>query len=196
MRHRAGVESLAHELMRMPVAVSVEWRSKRVTTDPPRYAEHLEWEAAIALRAPGPMRVAALLTHGNETHWGLQSDEPAAELELSAKFFPWRWRTSEAVQVSFEGRRTRVTDAALKQDARAVALVTAPASARTGEITSVLQLPAHAITLSFIAFAEGDTETRRLHRWRVKPAVMAQLAERLAPLASGYQSGTLVDGPG
>jgi hypothetical protein len=179
-------------LTRMPVAIASEWRSKPVTTDPPRIAEHLEWEVAFTLRAPEPMSVAVLLTHGSETHWGLRVEEPSAELELRATFSPWRWRTSEGVQINFEGRRTRITDAALKQDARDVATVTAPESTQTGEVANVLYLPGHEITLAFIAFAQGDIETRRLGRWQVKPAVVAQLAERLAPLASGYQTGTLI----
>ena len=99
------------------------------------------------LRAPEPIYVAALLTHGGEMHWGLKIDEPAGEVELTATFSPWRFRTSEGVQVDFEGRRTRVTDAVLKQDARDVATITAPASTRTGEITEVLSMPGHAITL-------------------------------------------------
>jgi len=39
-----------------------------------------------------------------------------------------------------------------------------------------------------------DTEARPLGRWRVAPEVAGQLPERFAPLASGYQSGTLVAG--
>lgn len=192
MRHGAGMESVVHELTRMPLAVSVEWRSKAVTTDPPRTTQHLEWHAALTLRAAEPMRVAALVEHGGETQWALGTREPTHELELSVHFVPWRWRTSDAVQVNFEGRRIRVDDRALKQDARDVATITAPESARTGEVTSVLHLPGHAIVLSFIAFAEDDTESRRLGRWRVRPEVAAQLAERFVPLASGYQTGTLV----
>jgi hypothetical protein len=186
------VESPARELTRLPVAVSAEWHSKAVTTDPPRYAEHLEWEARFTLAATEPLRVAALVAHGGETQWALGAQEPARELELSAKFHPWRWRTSDAVQINFEGRRIRVDDRALKQDARNVAVVTAPQQAPTCEVVPVLDLPAHGIALAFIAFAEGDTEVRRLGRWRVDPAVTAQLAEHLAPLASGYQTGTLV----
>jgi len=186
------VESLAHELTRIPVAVSVEWHSKAVTTDPPRYDEHLEWEVRFTLTAPQPLRVAALVTRGGETQWALGAQEPAREVELTAKFRPWRWRTSDAVHVNFEGRRTRVDDRALKQDARNVAVVTAPQQAPTCEVVPVLDVPAHGIALAFIAFAERDTEVRRLGRWRVNPAVTSQLAEHLAPLASGYQTGTLV----
>ena len=87
----------------MPVAVSAEWSSTPVTTDPPRVAEHLEWDVAFTLRAPGPICVAALLMRGSETHWGLQTAAPAAELELRASFSPWRWRTSEGVQINFQG---------------------------------------------------------------------------------------------
>lgn len=186
------MESLASDVTRMPVAVSAEWRSTPVTTDPPRTAQHLEWAVAFTLGAPEPMCVAALLTHGAEMHWGLRVDEPAAELELRATFSPWRWRTSEGMLINFEGRRTRVTDAALKQDARDVATITAPASAQTGEVTNVLSIPAHGITLAFVAFARGDTEMRRLGRWQVRPAVVGQLSASLAPLASGYQTGTVV----
>jgi hypothetical protein len=176
----------------MPVTVAAEWRSTPVTTDPPRQAEHLEWEAAFRLAAPVEVRVVALLTHGGETHWGLQPDEPARELELRARFSPWRWRTSEAVAIQFAGRRVRVTDAVLKRDARDASTIVAPQQTQTREITDVLHLPGHGIALAFIAFALDDTEMRPLGRWRIAPEVAAQLSERLAPLASGYQSGTLI----
>ena len=125
-------------------------------------------------------------------HWGLKIESPRARSSSGPQFSPWRFRTSEGVQVDFEGRRTRVTDAVLKQDARDVATITAPASTRTGEITEVLSMPGHAITLAFVAFAERDTETRRLGRWQVRPDVVAHLSANLAPLASGYQTGTVV----
>jgi len=181
-------------LTRTPISVSAEWRSTAVTTDPPRLTEHLEWEAAFTLRALAPIRVAAILEHGGELHWGLQPGEPAQERELCATFSPWRWRTSEAVQISFAGRHIRITDAALKQDARDVATVTAHERVQTLEVVSVLSLPGHAIALAFIAFALDDTEARPLGRWRVAPEVAARLPERFAPLASGYQSGTLIAG--
>ena len=176
----------------IPVGVAVTWQSTAVTTDPPRRAEHLEWRAVFALSAPAPIRVVALLERGGETHWGLRPEEPARELELGVRFSPWRWRTSDGVEIGFEGRRIRVTDRALKQDARTVAEVVAPESSRTREITDVMRLPAHGIALAFLAFAQEDTETTRLGRWRLGPAVAAELPERLAPLASGYQTGTLI----
>jgi hypothetical protein len=192
MRHRGGVESPASAAASIPVTVSSAWRSTSVTTDPPRLTEHLVWQAAFTLAASTPIRVAALLERGGELHWALRPEDAARELELCARFAPWRFRTSEAVAVNFEGRQIRVTDAALKQDARTVAEIVAPASAHTREITTVMRLPAHDIALAFLAFAEDDTETTRLGRWRPKPSVTASLAERLAPLASGYQTGTLV----
>ncbi len=182
-------------MTRMPVTISVAWRSRSVTTDPPRASQHLEWEVAFALTASEPMRVAALAEHGSETQWVLVSGEPAREVELSAQFAPWRFRTSDAVHVGFEGRRIRVDDRALKQDARNVAQVTAPERAETGRVTGILALPGHAIRLAFIAFAQDDAEVRRLGRWRVDPAVAASLPAPLAPLASGYQTGTLTGGP-
>jgi hypothetical protein len=163
-----------------------------VTTDPPRTAEHLVWQAAFALAAPEPIRVAVLLEHGRELHWALRPDAAARELELCARFSPWRFRTSDAVAVEFEGRMIRVTDAALKQDARAVAAIVAPPGARTREPTWVLRLPAHGIALAFLAFAEDETEATRLGRWRPAASAVAGLPGRLAPLASGYQTGTLV----
>ena len=186
------VESSASAAASIPVGLAHAWRSTAVTTDPPRHAEHLEWQAVFTLTAPAPIRVVALMERGGETHWGLQPEEPARELELSVRFSPWRWRTSDAVQIGFEGRRIRVIDRALKQDARDVAEITAPGSARTREITGVMRLPAHGIALAFLAFSQEDTETTRLGRWRLSPAVAAELPERLAPLASGYQTGTLI----
>ena len=187
-----GVESPASAAAGIPVGVAVAWHSKAVTTDPPRLAEHLEWQAVFTLSSPAPIRAVALMERGGELQWGLRPEEPALELELCARFFPWRWRTSDAVQIGFEGRRTRVTDRALKQDARDVAEIVAPASTQTRELARVMRLPAHEIALAFLAFADEDTETTRLGRWRVRPAVADELPERLAPLASGYQSGTLV----
>jgi hypothetical protein len=177
------------------MTISVEWRSKSVTTDPPRSVQHLEWEVRFTLTAPQPLRVAVLFEHGGETQWALASSEPAQEQELRAAFFPWRWRTSDDVQINFEGRRMRVTDPGLKQDARDVAVVTAPTHARTREVIPVLDVPGHGVVLAFIAFVEGDAEKRRLGRWRVKPAVAEQLPQYLAPLASGFQTGTLVGPP-
>jgi hypothetical protein len=188
MRHRAGVQ-LPEQAA---VSVSVEWRSTAVTTDPPRPAEHLEWEARFTLAAAQSLRVAALVERSGETQWALGAHEPARELELSATFSPWRWRTSDKVQINFEGRRLRVDDRALKQDARNVAVITAPAHALTGEVVRVLALPGHGIALAFIVLAEADTEMRPLGRWRVTPAAAERLPPYLAPLASGYQTGTLV----
>ena len=74
----------------------------------------------------------------------------------------------------------RVTDAALKQDARSVAEVVAPPSACTRELTTVLRLPSHGIALAFLAFAEDETETTRLGRWRPTASAVAGLPERLA----------------
>jgi hypothetical protein len=186
------VESSASAAASIPVGVAHAWRSTAVTTDPPRHAEHLEWRAVFTLTAPAPIRVVALLERAGETQWGLHPEEPARELELSVRFAPWRWRTSDAVQIGFEGRKIRVIDRALKQDARDVAEITAPGRARTREITGVMRLPAHGIALAFLAFAEADTEATRLGRWRLSPAVAAELPARLAPLASGYQTGTLI----
>lgn len=192
MRH-SGVMSSAGTAAILPVAVSHAWQSTPVRTDPPRTAEHLVWQAAFALSAATPIRVAALLEHRGELHWALRPEDAACELELCARFAPWRFRTSEAVAINFEGRQIRVTDAALKQDARAVAEIVAPARAQTRAVTTVLRLPAHGLALAFLAVAEDETETTRLGRWRLRASVAETLDERLGPLASGYQTGTVVE---
>jgi hypothetical protein len=188
MRHGAVMEPSEP----VPVAVSAEWRSTAVTTDPPRSAEHLVWTVALKLAAATPLRAVALLAHGREAHWAFHPGEPALEVEILVLFDPWRFRTSDAVAISCEGRQVQVTDAGLKHDPRDGARIVAPERTRTREVTDFLQLPGHGISLAFAALADDDTETRPLGRWRIAPALVPALPGRLAPLASGYQSGTLI----
>jgi hypothetical protein len=179
------------DLIRVPRAVSLEWRSKIVTTDPPRYPEHKEWSLRVNLAAATPIRVGVFLSRGARTSWGLQPHEPSAETCLRVHFFPWSWNQSDDVQITLGGQRTVVTDAALKEDPRSVVRLLAAASVTTGEIFDVVELPAHRVRLAALAVAGEDTERRRQDRWLIKPSLAESLPPLGIPLTSGRQTGTI-----
>jgi hypothetical protein len=179
------------DLIRVPCALSIEWRSKTVTTDPPRYTPHTEWSLCVTLAAPTPVRVAVFISDGAQTFWGLEPNEPAAETRVTAKFFPANWNKSDEVGITLGWQRIAVTDAALKEDPRRAVTLLAPASVTTGEIFGVVELPAHDVRLASLAVAEEDTERRRLDRWRIKPGLAESLPRLALPLTSGKQNGII-----
>jgi hypothetical protein len=178
------------DLTRLPLAIETEWRSRTVTTDPPRYTPHEEWALGFALVASDPVRVVVFIDGPEEIAWGLVASEPESATRVEVKFFPYDWSKSNDVQISFEWQRRTVTDRTLKEDPRSAVTVVAPASATTGAVIPVVELPSHSLTLSLLALAEGDTEKRREGRWRLKPALADSLPTYGNALASGHQSGT------
>jgi hypothetical protein len=91
-----------------PAAVGSSWASRTVTTDPPRYTPHLEWSREVALSLTQEFRIAVFMQHGQEYRWGLRADGAGTEAELSIKFFPLNWLSSDDVQVTVEGQRFNV----------------------------------------------------------------------------------------
>jgi hypothetical protein len=180
---------MAAELTHLPVRVSVDWLSKTVTTDPPRYTPHSEWRLVLTLAASTPIQAAVFIRHGRDTAWGLRPGPASAEVELRADFFPYDWARSDDVQVNFGWQRMTVTDPALKRDPREGVVVLAPRTVETGETFAVAEVSAHGIILEALPIAEVDTERRRQDRWRIKPEFSATLPEPLLPLTSGSQSG-------
>ena len=61
--------SLTAILRHVPLRLAVEWKSKTVTTDPPRYTPHDEWMVVLTISADARVRVAVFLSHGEETSW-------------------------------------------------------------------------------------------------------------------------------
>lgn len=106
-------------------------------------------------------------------------------------FTPHDWANSDDVHINFGYQRLVVTDPTFKLDPIRIVNVESASNAQTGTVTTVASVRAHAISLAAFALTVGDTEARRLHRWRVKPALAAQLPEQLVPLTSGHQSGVL-----
>ena len=188
---RDSVARVAESLTRVPLELSFEWMSKVVTTDAPVYVPHDEWSLQLRLVAPVALRAAVVLNRQDEALWGLVAREPETELELSVAFFPDDWATSDSVVISFGWQQIRVTDGTLKADPRAAVEVALPSKARTGDTILVAKLPAHSIEIALLALAVADTERRRMDRWRVRPALAADLPPRLAPLTSGHQHGSL-----
>lgn len=179
------------DLTRLPLAIETEWRSKTVTTDPPRYTPHLEWAVGFKLTAADPVRAVVFIEEAGEVAWGLVAGEPSPTLLVEVKFFPYDWAKSDDVQVNFEWQRRSVTDRALKEDPRAVVKVVAPTEATIGAVVPVIELPPHSLTLSLLAVAEDDTENRREGRWRLKPALADALPAFGDALASGHQTGVI-----
>ena len=178
-------------LTRTPVRLVAQWRSKTVTTDPPRYTPHLEWDLILTISADIPIRVAALLEGPADTRWGLSPDNPSTEMEVRAMFSPYAWARSDEVEVNFGFQWFAVTDPALKNDPRTVVDVVLPPMGTTAEAFAVARLQAHAITLTAVAVAEADTQRRRGDRWRIDPRHGDELPVRLAPLMSGHQTGVI-----
>jgi hypothetical protein len=176
-------------LTRVPVALSGEWISKTVTTDPPRYTPHLEWRYLVSLHAPTPVRAVVLMRQGGALLWGLVAAKPDAVVRLGIAFFAHDWTSSDAVQVSFGWQRATVVDAALKADPRSVVSAALPSQETTGNEIPVLELPSHDLHLATLVVVEADTERRRLDRWRIKSDFAEALAPDLAELTSGHQHG-------
>lgn len=176
-------------LQRVALELSAEWRHREYTTDPPRYVPHLEWDLWIRVMSAVPVRCAAVLRRQEDLLWALVGWEPQSDLELRMRFAPHAWSSSDAVHVGFEGPEVLVTDSALKADPRSSVELGLPATARTGEFIAVANVPAHGLEFGMIAFAESDTEKRRMNRWRVKPAFLDDLPPGLAGLASGHRHG-------
>jgi hypothetical protein len=120
---------MASDLTRLPLAVSTEWLSKTVTTDPPRLTPHEEWRLAIRLAASVEFRVAVVLYSPAKGRWGLRPEHPASDAEIMLHFFPHSWSSSDLVQINWGWQRITVTDPEMKLDPRAYATLLEPESA-------------------------------------------------------------------
>jgi hypothetical protein len=176
-------------LTRVPLVVSAVWRSKTVTTDPPRYPKHLEWSLEITVAAKEAVRLAVFLDDRSAYAWALPRAPASTEHIESARFFPENWAASDDVCITFGGHRSWVSDALLKSDPRNFVQVLAPSVADAGELVDIAEIQTHGIRLAILAVAEPDTELRRMERWRIKPQFAASLSARVAPLTSGRQQG-------
>jgi hypothetical protein len=173
-----------------PLKLSAEWRSKTVTTDPPKLIPHEEWRLVIRLAGRSPFRLAVLMEHQGHVHWGLRPDAPSEAIEVHAHFFPHDWSHHDRVQVNFGWQRLTVADEQLKVDPRPWASLLLPASGATGQVIPVCEVRKHGIKLAVLPLAQQDTEDRRQDRWRLRPPVAEGLPPELRALASGRQHGT------
>jgi hypothetical protein len=186
-----GSEPTTSELTRVPVNFSAVWLSKTVVTDPPRYVPHEEWWISVRLEADTQFRVAVLMHLLGGVSWGLRPEPASGHAEVPVHFFPHAWSTSERVQINVGWRRITVADSALKEDPQANVTMVLPDAATTGRAIPVCELQRHAITVALLAIAEQDTQSRRRHRWRVRPELAKSLPVELVPLTSRRQSGLL-----
>jgi hypothetical protein len=171
------------------MALAASWASRTVTTDPPRYTPHLEWSLEVALSSTQEFRTVAFVQHGEEYWWGLRTAGAGTQAELSIKFFPHNWQSSDDVQVNVEGHRFTVDDPLLKADPRKVVSVIIPAEANIGELIRIADLREHDLSFLILAIAGADTEARRLNRWRMLPRLASGLPEPIRGLGSGRQTG-------
>lgn len=176
-------------LTSLPVEIEAGWRSRRYTTDPPRYVPFDVWTLVVTLRCAAPIRVAALFAEGDKLCWTNRRSPPGAiDHELSARFGPNDWLGSDEVHLSFDGAGAWLTDSELKLDPRPLVRLER-AEAVTGRPAIVATIPRFGIAFGAIAFAQEDTERRRQGRWRVRPRLSSELPPELQGLTSGYQSG-------
>jgi hypothetical protein len=140
------------------MAVAASWASRTVTTDPPRYTPHLEWSLEVALSSTQEFRIAVFVQHGEEYWWGLRADGAGTQAELSIKFFPHNWQSSDDFQVDLEGQRFTVHDPLLKADPRKVVSVIIPAEVSIGELIPVADLREHDLSLLILAIARATSK--------------------------------------
>ena len=127
--------------------------------------------------------------HGEEFWWGLGADSAGTQSELSLKFLPHDWQSSDDVQVNLEGQSFTVHDPLLKADPRKVVRVIIPPEVSIGALIPIAELRDHDLSLLIMAIALVDTEARRLGRWRMLPRLASGLPEPIRGLGSGRQTG-------
>jgi len=177
------------ELTRQPVELSAEWVPKTVAIDPPRLTKHLEWGLRVDLATQVPVRRVGLMYLRGALSWSLWRSDPTEQWSESVGFVPWNWATSDGVGVLYAGFRRWVADRELKEDPRPLVSVTLPPLAATGEIIPLCEIPRYDIVLAVLALAESDTQRRRHHRWRLRPALAECVPTEFAVLAEGHQTG-------
>jgi hypothetical protein len=175
----------------LPVDAASEWVEKVVTSDPPRYLPHSEWDLAVRLTGSTPMRSVVFIRTDHDTLWGPVDAEPSNEVALRAAFRPTSWADSNNVHVSFGWQQVVVADRRLKLEPRECVRISLPSTVTTGVLVPVATMAEHRIAIEVLLLAEEDTERRRLGRWRVKPSAIQALPEQFGPLASGHQHGVL-----
>jgi hypothetical protein len=127
--------------------------------------------------------------HGQEYWWGLGADGAGTQAEVSIKFLPHNWQSSDDVQVNLEGQRFTVHDPLLKEDPRNIVSVIIPAEVSIGELIPIAELREHDLSLLIMMIAVVDTEAGRLNRWRMLPRLASGLPEPIRGLGSGRQAG-------
>jgi hypothetical protein len=161
-------------------------------TGAPEHAAPTCWHLDLVLRADVPLRLAALVRIGQSVRWVLQHARAARAVAARATFLPYDSPGTEKVQIAFGFHRFTVADAAIKADPRSSLAMRLPVVAESGTVVPLAALPAsHDTELSFVAFAEADTEYHRIGVWRVRPALAHALAPCLIPLTSGRQRGVV-----
>lgn len=171
-------------LAALPFDLRAEWTSHRYTTDPPRYVPFDVWSLRFSVQCDPTLRFVTLFSAGPALGWHNVADREGRE--FTVRFAPRNWLNSDDLFMQFGYHQTWVTDRALKEDPRQHVELGA-GQGFTGEIVTLASLPRFDIRFEIIGFARRDTETRRNHRWRVKPRHEDDLPERLRPLTSGHQ---------
>lgn len=176
-------------LTRIPYTLTVEWRCRIVTTRPPVYVPHEEWDLFVTVRTTAPLRLAGILRYPGGFEWHLHDDLVTDSGEQRLYIRPHDWEGSEDMWVSWFFGQTCFPDEALKHDPRGAVKVLVPPRAMTSDLVPVAELPNQKLSFELIAFAVEDTQKRRMDRWRVRPALVHALSPDLVPLTSGRRWG-------
>ena len=171
-------------LAETPFDITAEWSRRGYTTDPPRYVPFDIWSLKFTVECDPAVRFVTLFSVGPALGWHNVADREGRE--FSVRFAPRNSLHSDDLFMQFGYHQTWVTDRSFKEDPRPHVELGAGQGV-TGKVVTLGSIPRFDVRFEIIGFARGDTETRRNHRWRVKPQHEDSLPERLRALTSGRQ---------
>lgn len=186
------------ELVRVPVAVTGSWDSRRyVTRVTGQDEEFFVWHYEFTFTASDPLRAVFLVSQGGTTRWERAHGSrysivgpPESSLSVPLTFRSLEPMHTDEVTVNLGYARVRMRSEDLRADPRKVIK---PADAQelfTGEVTELATIPGDPPARAGILLLDvGDTEDARLHKWRLRKEIRNSAPEELPFLSSGYQTG-------
>jgi hypothetical protein len=191
------------DLQRFPVQVQSFWKSKIVTTDPPKYYPHTEYSIIYDLLSTDTVFLAVLMLRSRDklNYQRFWRSAANASLTINLSFFPWDWKQSDKVQISFYqqvpiqgGGVSVVTNSSrLKQDPKQLVhnWEKAHCKIQTGAVVpfASIDIPGP-LQAEVLLVAKGDTQKTQ-GKWRLKPSLNDGLPDSLAFLTNGRCTGTI-----
>ncbi len=145
----------------LPISLSMEWRRRSWTTNPPKYEPHFQWSVSLRISAEEPLRVA--LVRGNDIKKLMErSSNPSLGI---------LWLMDNAEPTAVEQR-----------DPWSALGVVKPTQSATWELIPVIAARDNAPGTALIAVPRRDTELLRRGCWRIRRELWPYLSGTLLQL--------------